>query len=104
VSPRDLALCVLNGDVKLLSAVKGVGKKTAERIILELKEKVDLGDGGEGLPAAAGAPSGAAHADAILALAALGFTRFEAVKLVEAAAKPGMTVEEIITLALKGGK
>jgi len=101
ISPRDLALCVIHNDVKVLSQIKGVGKKTAERIILELKEKVDA-DGA--LPSITAAAGGSALSDAILALAALGFSRSEAAKLAESAAKPSMRAEEIITLALKGVK
>ncbi|GHV00583.1 Holliday junction ATP-dependent DNA helicase RuvA [Clostridia bacterium] len=104
ISPRDLALCVIHSDVKILSGIKGVGKKTAERIILELKEKVSAEDDGVIGADAGAAAGGTAQSDAVLALAALGFTRFEAAKLVGAVAKPGMSVEEIITLALKGNK
>ena len=97
ISARDLAVSVLRGDVSALTRVKGVGKKTAERIILELKEKV--GEDGGGLPAAGA--SGGEAADAVLALSALGFSRSEADKLVREIFVPGMTAEELITRALK---
>jgi Holliday junction DNA helicase RuvA len=101
ISARDLALSILHGDVSALTRVKGVGKKTAERIILELKEKVDGDVGGlSGVAAAAGGQSGAA-ADAVMALAALGFGKAEAAGLVKEIFAPGMTAEELITKALR---
>ncbi len=102
ISVRDLAVSVLSGDVSALTRVKGVGKKTAERIILELKEKVGEGEtlGRE----QGGAVSGGAASDAVLALAALGYTRGEADKLVRAVFDPALSAEELITKALKGGR
>lgn len=99
ISARDLALSVLHGDVSALTRVKGVGKKTAERIILELKEKVE--DGGAGFPAVAASPGDSAAADAVLALAALGFSKAEADRLIRNIFTPGTTAEELITKALK---
>ena len=100
ISARDLALSILNNDVSALTRVKGVGKKTAERIILELKEKVD-GDAGGPAGTVAAACAGGAAADAVMALAALGFGRAEADKLVRGIFAQGMTAEELITKALK---
>ena len=99
ISARDLALSVLNNDVSALTRIKGVGKKTAERIILELKEKVD-GDA-EGTAGAVSAAGGGEAADAVMALAALGFGRAEADKLVREIYAQGMTAEELITKVLR---
>jgi len=96
------------GDVKRLSSINGIGKKTAERMVLELKDKLGLVSG------AAAAPLGqalAAHdkpiADAAAALEALGTKPLEALKAAQAARAmlgPQALVEELVRAALKGGK
>ncbi len=96
------------GDVKRLSSINGIGKKTAERMVLELKDKLGLVSGG------AAAPLGqalAAHdkpiADAAAALEALGTKPAEALKAAQAARAmlgPQASVEELVRAALKGGK
>jgi len=96
------------GDVKRLSSINGIGKKTAERMVLELKDKLGLVSGG------AAAPLGqalAAHdkpiADAAAALEALGTKPLEALKAAQAARAmlgPQASVEELVRAALKGGK
>ena len=96
------------GDVKRLSSINGIGKKTAERMVLELKDKLGLVSG------AAAAPLGqalAAHdkpiADAAAALEALGTKPAEALKAAQAARAmlgPQASVEELVRAALKGGK
>ena len=102
ISVSDLALCIATGDAKKLTSVKGVGKKTAERILLELKEKV-----GEMAPAEAGSFSpeisaGGDFEDAVTALAALGIPKSEAGICVERAIAGGAKgLEEIIARALK---
>ena len=98
ISVRDLAVSVLNGDVSALTRVKGVGKKTAERIILELKEKVGEDEGGGNIATV----SNGAASDAVMALSALGYKAAEADKLVRAVFDPMLTAEELITKALKG--
>lgn len=106
LSPRELKLAITQGDVKRLSSITGVGKKTAERIVVELRDKITAG---EALEAAAGAaPSGPAdlrRRDAVLALISLGYKQAEAVRMVTAVAPEateGLTVEEIIRRALSG--
>ena len=96
------------GDVKRLSSINGIGKKTAERMVLELKDKLGLVSGG------AAAPLGqalAAHdkpiADAAAALEALGTKPAEALKAAQAARAmlgPQASVEKLVRAALKGGK
>lgn len=100
----ELAVAIASSDVKGLCAVKGLGKKTAERIVLELREKVEsapvpLAKGG-----AAPAPAAAAgeEEDAVVGLMSLGYTRAESTRAVRAAAERGAKgVEEIILSALK---
>ena len=80
-----------------------MGKKTAERIILELREKVSLSaqpsvSGGESV-----ATPSVGDEDSVVALMTLGFTRAESVKAIARAREQGATtVEDIIMLALKG--
>lgn len=100
---EDIAAAIASNDVKRLSAVKGLGKKTAERIILELREKVGaLPAAGDGERVAAGQAS-ASDEDAVVALMTLGFTRQESVKAITRAKEGGaVSVEDIILSALKG--
>ena len=111
LSADDLAQAVFTADVKRLSTVKGLGKKTAEKIVLELHGKISaaeiMGASGE-TPSAASvsAPTklSAIDEDAVAALMGLGFTRNESVQAVKKAHESGAsTVEEIIMKALQGG-
>ena len=104
----ELSLAIASGKSKRISSIKGVGKKTAEKICIELKDKVNAI---AALSAAQGEKGGNAKApvlrDAILALAALGFSEETANKMVSdvMAAKPDLKdVEAIIKSALAGGK
>lgn len=99
----ELAAAIATSDVKRLSSVKGLGKKTAERIILELREKVTAVElpaskGGAPLPVVADGDE-----DAVVALMTLGFTRAESERAVSRAKAGGAaSVEDIIMTALKG--
>lgn len=100
-----IAAAIATGDVKRLSSVKGLGKKTAERIILELREKVAFNavneSSGGDIPQITVAEDG--DEDAAVALMTLGFTRAESIKAIARAKSGGAkTVEEIIMVALKG--
>ncbi len=101
---NDLAAAIATSDVKRLSAIKGLGKKTAERIILELREKVALTASEEAKTV--GAPAvvaGEADEDAVVALMTLGFTRAESVKAIARARSQGAAeIEDIIRVALQG--
>ncbi len=89
---------IASGDVKALSTVKGVGKKTAERIVLELKGKVaGVAFGTD--PIEQNEP---ADENAILALISLGYERKEAEAAIKKYADPGMATEEIIRAVLRG--
>ncbi|MDR3216589.1 MAG: Holliday junction branch migration protein RuvA [Clostridiaceae bacterium] len=96
---NTLSVCIATGDVKTLSKIKGLGKKTAERIILELREKV-VDDGLTTMFGESGASGGAAS-DAVSALIALGVSKAEAAKAVAEAAKKTDKTDELIALALK---
>ena len=104
MSAGDIATAIATNDVKRLSAVKGMGKKTAERIILELREKVSAvtvqSVAGETVPAV---QISASDEDAVVALMTLGFTRNESAKAIARAREKGATeIEDIIRLALQG--
>ena len=103
MSAGDGAAAIATNDVKRLSSVKGMGKKTAERLILELREKVTAAvaekSGGE--PAPAVVSDG--DEDAVVALMTLGFTRGESVKAIaRARAQGAKSVEDVIMIALRG--
>lgn len=100
-SLSDIVSAIATADVGKLSKIKGIGKKTAERIVVELRDKV--GAGAE-FPIAPSlyATSVSCNSDAVEALLSLGFTRQEAMAAVAKCEKPGMTSEEIILAALKG--
>ncbi|MBR1968277.1 MAG: Holliday junction branch migration protein RuvA [Clostridia bacterium] len=101
---KDLALKIATSDVKGLSSVKGLGKKTAERIILELREKISEE---ETLSANSTDTLSAEvitkdNEDAIIALMSLGFTKQECVKAVKEAKDNGLSnIEQVIAYAIK---
>ena len=105
-TPGTLALAVLNGDVKSLTAAPGIGKKIAQRIVLELKDKVNAPLSGvnpvtgEILENADGG-NGNARGEALNALVALGYTRSEALSALASVPDTDLTSEEYIKKALK---
>lgn len=114
LSADDFAMAIATADVKRLSAVKGLGKKTAEKIVLELHGKISalevLGASEDELTpsptakTAANAKLSAQDEEAVSALMGLGFTRAESVNAVKKAHELGAkTVDEIILKALQGG-
>jgi Holliday junction DNA helicase RuvA len=97
----ELAIALVTKDTRALSRISGVGKKTAERLILELRESVGESELTAAGPKAAGAVAGgSASQEAIQALMALGYSSIEASRAVGAAGDVG-SVEEIIMRALK---
>lgn len=103
-SGEELARYVADGDVASLTRLPGIGKKTAERIIIEMRDKLEAMPA---LPAgvAAGASSGAtatgAAAEAASALKALGYKPAEVQRMVREAGGPDLSAEEIIRKALQ---
>ncbi len=86
----ELRAAIAEGDVKRLSSVRGVGKKTAERMVMELRDKIDPAEALASRAVAAGDPAGATVLrDTVLALAALGFPQDQARKMVQAALDAG---------------
>jgi len=98
---------VANGDVKTLSQIPGVGKKTAERIVVELRDKIGPAGAWEAASAQHGlSPGDQKINDAVLALMALGFKQIEAHDVVRAAQQSlggKATVEELVRASLKKG-
>ena len=111
LSVDEFATAIATADVKRLSTVKGLGKKTAEKIVLDLHGKISaaeiLSANGDDLSAPATTPTAKLSAldeEAVSALMGLGFTRMESVNAVKKARDMGAnTVEEIIMKALQGG-
>ena len=88
---------VVNGDVAAISKISGVGKKTAERVVLELKDKVGVADAWEAATRASGGSEAQGLAninDAVLALISLGFKQVEAHKAIQKCLKSGEFTEE----------
>ena len=98
---------VANGDVKALSQISGVGKKTAERIVVELKDKIGEAGAWEALSAQRALSEGDQKLhDAALALVALGFKQVEAHDSIRAALAmlgTGASVEDLVRASLKKG-
>ena len=101
-SGAELAQYVADRDTAALTRLPGIGKKTAERIIIELRDKLgDLPEPGGALPGGGAPAGGGAAAEAKNALTALGYKPQEASRMVQAIAKAEMGTEEIIRLALQ---
>ena len=102
IPPAKFNLYVVSGDVKAITKANGVGPKLAQRIVLELKDKVELdGASAADLPAGVGVPaSGGVQGEAISALVALGYTQAEAATAV-ARLEPSLSVEDMIRGALR---
>ena len=107
MNPTALRGAVANGDVKALSQISGVGKKTAERIVVELRDKI----GAAGAWEASSAQRSLSDADqkvndAVLALMALGFKQPEAhdaIRASQALLGPRAAVEDLVRASLKKG-
>lgn len=106
LSPAELCDVIANGDERMLKAVKGIGLKTAQRIIVDLKDKiVAMGIAQELHVAPASAPSvdTAVKDEAVSALTMLGFAPAPSAKVVVAIlqGQPSLPVEQVVKLALK---
>lgn len=104
LTPQEIVMAILSADVKTLSSVSGIGKKTAQRVILELKDKFTTEDA-ISLPLE-GVSDGMeiandAKLEAIEALTSLGYSRSEAAKALQSIDTEGLSTEEILKLALK---
>ena len=102
LTPDELRNAILSEDVNRLKGVKGIGLKTAQRMILELKDKIVKGDGAS-TEMLFKTDSGAAAEEASTALQMLGFSKPNINKAIQAILKqnPSASVEEIIKAALQ---
>ena len=104
-TPEHLAMAVISGDERALTAAQGVGKKLAQRVILELKDKVGKEtsvlsfEPGGPIPPAPGTSD--KLADAAAALAVLGYGNAEIAAALRAVDTEGLTLEEIVRQSLK---
>ena len=105
-SPEGLALAIMSGDEKALTVAPGIGKKIAQRVILELKDKVskEMGASESVLPSfrpSAAAASGGAVNDALTGLGVLGYSSAEIAPVLKTLDTEGMSAEQIIKAVLK---
>lgn len=104
-TPEGLALAIMNNDLKTLTVAPGIGKKIAQRVILELKDKISKEMGGAeiSLPIAA-APAAAENSqvsDALTALTVLGYSSAEVAPVLKTLDVSGMSAEQIIKTVLR---
>ena len=104
MQPDEIIRAIVQGDARQLEAIKGIGKKSAERLVLELKEKLSkINTNNNALGGFVNAPANP-HQDAIQALISLGIQKAVAEKAVEKTIKTegaGSSLEALIKLALK---
>jgi holliday junction DNA helicase RuvA len=102
ISVEAFSRCVLNEDITALTKVPGIGRKTAERLIVEMRDRL----GEPGVPAVAGVTpvtvSASPESEAYGALIALGYRPAEATRLLKAAGPGTHSTEDLIRLALQG--
>lgn len=103
MQPGDLRLAILGENVRAVQAIKGIGAKTAQRIILELRDKMKKSGVVSGGPTYRQQESDPVRSEALAALMALGFPKPTAEKSVDDALKadPTLTVEDVIRRALR---
>lgn len=106
LSADDLRFAVLAGDVKAISAAPGIGKKTAEKLIIELKDKLNLHEVlnrtvEEAATVPADASYSGAQTEAVQALVALGYGSTESLRAVKKVKQEDATTEELLKEALK---
>ena len=103
MTTEQFAAAVIGSDIKALSKIKGVGKKTAERIALELRDKVskDYEAVNPGEFTVAETVAVDVNEDAVLALMTLGYSKQESEAAVSRVQKDGMTLEQLVYAALK---
>ena len=108
MSPTDVRFAVLSGDAKAFAKAPGIGPKTAQRLIIELKDKVSLEDGLEHFNDApvsgkrtVDPEEASAKSEAIVALTVLGYSNSDALRAVNGIDLRNKTTEEILKEALK---
>ena len=104
-TPESLALAIMSDDIKALTVAPGIGKKIAQRVILELKDKISKESGGSiemQVSVTANSPGqSSAVNDALMGLSVLGYSSAEISPAIKAMDVEGMSAEEIIRAVLK---
>ena len=103
VTPEGLAMAVITGDEKSLTVAPGVGKKIAQRILLELKDKIAKEQSsGAFVPLSAGVPAaGSKSVEAAQALAVLGYTQSDIAAALKGLDAEALALEELVRQALR---
>ncbi|NLT69297.1 MAG: Holliday junction branch migration protein RuvA [Verrucomicrobiaceae bacterium] len=102
MAAADFKEAVVGGDILTLSKIRGLGKKTAERIVLELGDKVGVKDAWKAQSGSSGlTPEAAAKNDALLALISLGYKQVEAQKAIEKIPGDLVRSDEMLRAALR---
>lgn len=104
-TPADLRFAILSGDAKAISKAPGIGAKTAQRLLIELKDKISLEDGfkelSDTVDITGEVTDTSALGEAVMALTVLGYSNADALKAVKRSDPDGKSVEEILKDALK---
>lgn len=102
-TPEGLAIAIMNGDEKAITVAQGVGKKIAQRVILELKDKVskEMGSSSVELPVIHSPADGDSRNEAVAALMVLGYSTPEINSALKGMNISGMSTEQIVKIALK---
>lgn len=102
-TPEGLAIAIMNGDEKAITVAQGVGKKIAQRVILELKDKVskEMGSSSVDLPVIHSPADGDSRNEAVAALMVLGYSTPEINSALKGMDISGMSTEQIVKIALK---
>lgn len=102
IDVNGFLLCIEAQDADPLVRIPGVGRKTAERLLIEMRDRVkEFGAAGGAALAASGVDAGSAQQEAYSALVALGYKPAEVVKLLKSVAAEGATTEDLIRRALQ---
>lgn len=107
MTPSELITAIVSSDAASIARAQGIGKKTAQRVILDLKDKIgndeiaDMFETNLNITSISTAPSGDDRSEAVEALVSLGYTRSEALKAVSKVYNEGMDVQKLLSAALK---
>lgn len=107
LTPSQLITAIVSADSAAIARAPGIGKKTAQRVILDLKDKIgnddiaDIFDGNGGTAVSETAAAGDDRSESVEALVALGYSRSEAVKAVSRVYNEGMDVQKILSASLR---
>jgi Holliday junction DNA helicase RuvA len=101
LNPGEVRQAIVSGNVGLMKSIKGIGTKTAERIIVDLRDKIGIESDGKQIFSVGG---NTVRQDALTALSSLGFDRMKTEKTLDkilAEQGPELRVEDLVKLALK---